>query len=211
LGSGPNVTMIFGAFHGNERETPGIIWKLMKNLLANPNELLNCTVILVPVSNPDGWLAATRVNAHGVDLNRNFPVGWRDSRSPRYRSGTVPESEPETQSIVALVAKYQPQKIVSIHQPLSRMIYTGPAGKKLALAMQAYIKLPVTDHSVRSTPGSFGMYCGDGLHVAIVTLELSRHPEKSEQQKVETALLAAVRSPVGPKRYAHRTPRKIKS
>ena len=31
---------------------------------------------LVPVYNPDGLARHTRRNAHGVDLNRNYPYKW---------------------------------------------------------------------------------------------------------------------------------------
>ena len=35
-------------------------------------------VVLVPATNPDGLAANQRVNAHGVDVNRNFDAAARD-------------------------------------------------------------------------------------------------------------------------------------
>src|SRR5438105_2889786 len=53
LGAGPNVTMVFGAFHGDERQTPDAIWELIKYLEVTPTELRSRTVVLVPIANPD--------------------------------------------------------------------------------------------------------------------------------------------------------------
>ena len=87
-------------------------------------------VFVIPVLNPDGMartveqqdkmgavLTLTRKNEHGVDLNRNFPfppealVRLKDSAGsnrkwmPNFR-GTDPLSEPETQALDALFARY---------------------------------------------------------------------------------------------------------
>ena len=197
LGNGSDVTAVFGAFHGDERQTPGVVRRLMRYLEDHPDEVQNRTVILVPVANPDGLHAGTRVNAHGVDLNRNFPVDWHpQGSSVRYSPGATPESEPETQAIAALMKRYQPAKVISIHQPLNRLIYSGPFGKSLAAVMQTRDGLPITDHSVRPTPGSFGQYCGDGLKSSIVTVELGRHVSAAQANMQKDALMAAIRVPL---------------
>jgi hypothetical protein len=69
------------------------------------------TIYMVPCANPDGlefsrdhfsnWRKNRRVNADGsigVDLNRNFPIGFRKSNTPSSNvySGPHPFSEPET-------------------------------------------------------------------------------------------------------------------
>jgi predicted deacylase len=95
LGDGDNVTMIFAAVHGNETATPYLVQQLRAHLKRHPGLLRDRRVILVPVMNPDGLQARARVNARGVDINRNYPGTWRlPKRGERFKSGAGPASEP---------------------------------------------------------------------------------------------------------------------
>lgn len=172
LPSAGRVTLIFGGFHGNERSTPGVVERLHLFLLQTPTVWLNQRVVLVPEANPDGVALGTRDNARGVDINRNFPAGWEAAaRAARYSPGPRAASEPETQAIIALIARFRPAKIVSLHSPLRCLNWTGDLGRAMALAMHASDHLPVTATVGYPTPGSLGDYCG-AHGIGIVTLEL---------------------------------------
>ncbi len=98
---------------------------------------LPAEVWVVPCLNPDGYaatwaaggqgtLAALRTNAHGVDLNRNFPMPWgarpvplpgAGSLSPEAATwrGAAPASEPEVASIIALMERIDPVAGANLH------------------------------------------------------------------------------------------------
>src|SRR5436189_798790 len=77
--SGTRV-LVVGCIHGNETAAIAIADALER--LA-PRDL---DLWVVPDLNPDGVAAGMRQNAHGVDLNRNFPWHWRPM-SGVYASG----------------------------------------------------------------------------------------------------------------------------
>ncbi|WP_452232164.1 M14 family zinc carboxypeptidase [Lacinutrix sp. MEBiC02595] len=75
LGSGPKKILMWSQMHGNESTTTKAIFDLL-NLLLSSQEvsetiLKACTIQIIPILNPDGAKAYTRVNANQVDLNRD--------------------------------------------------------------------------------------------------------------------------------------------
>ncbi|MBC8768160.1 DUF2817 domain-containing protein [Arenibacter sp. BSSL-BM3] len=75
IGEGELKILMWSQMHGNESTTTKAVMDLMNFLQSNTNRsksiLNNCTIKIVPILNPDGAKAYTRVNANGVDLNRD--------------------------------------------------------------------------------------------------------------------------------------------
>lgn len=130
----PTVVLI-GAMHGNEQQTRPALWAIKDG-----EPLVGAEVWLIPTYNPDGIAAGTRKNAHGVDLNRNFPNDWADLDG-NYESGPRPASEPETRAVMRFLARVQPDRILSFHQPL-RGVDTDTKDKAYAERVARILRLP---------------------------------------------------------------------
>jgi protein MpaA len=193
LGDGPNVTLIFAAVHGNETATPYLVQQLRAHLKRHPELLQDRRAVLVPVLNPDGLQKKTRVNAHGVDINRNYPGTWRKpKRGEGFRPGPRAASEPEAQAMMRLVKKYPPDKIVSIHQPLHCLVYTGNRSRVLCQALARANGYAIKENVGYPTPGGFGGYCDKIIKTPVVTLELPWQKPQAAWKQNAGALLAAI-------------------
>ncbi len=190
LGSGSDVVLIVATIHGNESAGTALVEYLSGHLSRDTSLLQRRRIVIVPVANPDGMVRNSRFNARSVDLNRNFAA---DNRLNNERNGLTALSEPEARVISQLITRYQPDRIVSIHQPLSCIDYDGPA-KALAQRMARYCDLPV--RKVGALPGSLGSFAGETLNIPIVTLELRKNDDELTTQQLwdryGRALLAAV-------------------
>lgn len=75
LGNGPIKILIWSQMHGNESTTTKAICDTI-NMLNSDSDyskhiLMQCTLKIIPILNPDGAKAYTRYNANAVDLNRD--------------------------------------------------------------------------------------------------------------------------------------------
>src|SRR5690606_18251055 len=86
FGSGDDVTLFFSCFHGGERSTPRFGFEFADMLHKDPSLLAEGKrVVVVPLLNPDGFVAGTRRNARNVDLNRNYPTSnWGQQPERRH-------------------------------------------------------------------------------------------------------------------------------
>jgi protein MpaA len=105
--------LVVGCIHGNEPAGMAITRRLVAAGAPRGTE-----IVVVQALNPDECGRGVRGNAHGVDLNRNFPSNWaRIGRPGAYQySGPRPLSEPETRYVVSLIEALRPQVTIWFHQ-----------------------------------------------------------------------------------------------
>jgi protein MpaA len=102
--------LVVGCIHGNEPAGIAIAHALTR--VQPPSGV---ALWIVPDLNPDGVAAGTRQNAHGVDLNRNFPTRWQP-QGGIFNSGPRPLSEPESRLAYRLILRVRPAVSIWFHQ-----------------------------------------------------------------------------------------------
>ncbi|HEY9051355.1 MAG TPA: M14 family zinc carboxypeptidase [Gammaproteobacteria bacterium] len=168
--------LMLGGIHGDEYSSITIMFKWMAVLDKYHSGLFHWKV--APLVNPDGLLQqkSQRMNANGVDLNRNFPNGehkqasleyWekRTRKDPRRYPGLEPMSETETRWMHDLINEFKPDAIVAVHAPYGIVDFDGPPKPPTHLG-------PLHLHLLGTYPGSLGNYAGKHLNIPVVTVEL---------------------------------------
>lgn len=191
--------LVLGGIHGDEYSAVSIVFHWMKILKRYHSGLFHWRV--VPVSNPDGLLQrrSQRMNAEGVDLNRNFPTdGWRQEapkywewtgRNKRRYPGKAPASEPETRWIMEQIEAFEPDVIVQIHAPYGIVDFDGNDEPPKSLG-RLHLNL------LGTFPGSLGNYGGKKLDIPVLTVELPSAgvlPSEREQAKIWVDLVRWLR------------------
>lgn len=198
-GPEPLRVLVLGAIHGDEPTSASLAMRWIA-FAAQPQPALRQSVHwrFIPALNPDGMLArpATRVNARGVDLNRNFPtpnwerdapVYWekRTRRDPRRWPGPEPLSEPESRFLHEQMEGFRPDLVVSIHAPYGVLDYDGPLPPPSRLGRLRLDQLGIF-------PGSLGHYGSVRQGMPVVTIELQhelRMPDDSQVRQMWVDLL----------------------
>jgi len=157
--------------HGDEVEGVYILKELFA-WLQGPVEI-EASFIVIPILNVDGYRARTRVNSHGVDLNRNYPSeSWSaEAREAKYSPGAKPLSEPENVYLDKLFKKFPPHLIISLHSWKPFINFNGNCeqiAQFLAKHNDYEIMGEIEGHP---TPGSLGDYGPQKYNSPVLTFE----------------------------------------
>jgi protein MpaA len=178
--------LVFSVTHGDEHESGTIALRWMQRLSdLKPRNRWR----IVPILNPDGLASRKRMNANGVDLNRNFPSkDWnvtankywsKDSKQdPRKFPGPKPASEVETRCAMDIINDFRPDFIVSVHTPYGVLDFDGPK-----VSFPDFKHLPWV--SLGTYPGSLGRYMWKDQNVPVLTIELKDDKLLSEIDKID--------------------------
>jgi protein MpaA len=200
-GNGKSIrVLLLGGIHGDELTASAIVFQWLQWMKTPPAQDFSWTV--VPVVNPDGLLAPKpkRVNANGVDLNRNFPTpNWRKDApqywakhtgsDPRRFPGVAPLSEPESRWVNEQMERFQPQVIISVHAPFGVLDFDGPATPPRKFGRLVF-------NPVGVYPGSLGNYSGMHKNVPVITIELPNAqtmPSEAEVKRIWQDMITWIR------------------
>ncbi len=181
-----NIKTIFiaSSIHGSESGGQFV----SHELLFNENLPRNIRVIAIPEINKAGILgrsARYRVNANGVNLNRNFAYNWTlSNRGDNYNdSGPSAASEPETQALVNFLNSLGSVELsLHYHDNISWVAAAGSTNVSIARAYAAH----TPDTPLRAAEGGKVYQAGslDGWHnqrFGIPTLLIELSNDQSPQ------------------------------
>lgn len=209
IGNGKIKVLAWSQMHGNESTTTKAVFDLLnaacllKDDSVMTTVLSNCTIRIIPMLNPDGAQAYTRVNANQVDLNR-------DARDLK---------EPESRLLRKEFDNFQPDFCFNLHD--QRTIFSaGKAAKPATLSFltpamdTARAVLPerkksmqviarINDDLKKVLPGNIGRYddgynincTGDTFQTAkvpTILFEAGHAPGDYKREKVREYVYAAM-------------------
>ena len=206
--------LVIGAIHGDELSSASLALQWIRLASQPPVDMPQAVHWrFIPALNPDGLFShpPKRVNAHGVDLNRNFAtpnwdrdakIYWekRTGKDPRRYPGPKPLSEPESRFLQEEMERFKPQLIVSIHAPYGVLDFDGPAGE--GYVPPSRLGRLYLDQ-VGIFPGSLGNYGGVHKGIPVVTIELpnsTRTPLDAEMRQMWLDLLRWISERIAPDR-----------
>lgn len=209
-----NMTLVFCGVHGDEITPIKFCFDILHHLyhevatVEGQKKLKNNLVAVAPIVSPDSFFKRrpTRTNARGIDPNRNFPTKDWDKKAlklwkTRYRAakrrypGVRANSEQETIFQVNIIARYNPDKIITVHAPLTILDYDGPVVSNHVhdedgLALKAEELLNVMSEKANGYrvknypffPGSLGNYAGNERKIPTYTLELPSSDNRNHKK-----------------------------
>ncbi|MGB0273697.1 MAG: M14 family zinc carboxypeptidase [Flavobacteriaceae bacterium] len=99
MGNGPIKILMWSQMHGNESTATKGLFDALSYLAQQPSLLKPFTLKIIPMLNPDGAAAYTRVNANDIDLNRD----------------ALNQTQPESRLLVETFHAFKPHYCFNLH------------------------------------------------------------------------------------------------
>lgn len=196
-----NTTIVMCGVHGDEITPVKFCWDLLKEL-RNGHDFADKLVIVAPLVAPDSFFKPkpTRTNGKGVDVNRNFPTSdWSKEavkkwvqdykKDKRKFPGKKAASEQETVFQMNLILRYKPNKVISVHAPLTLLDYDGPSltdneGRPAKFLLEQMSEkssgYKISNYPI--FPGSLGNWAGREKRIPTYTIELpNTNPQETDK------------------------------
>lgn len=188
-----SLLIIFGV-HGFEDafDHDGEILRMIgENVIAHyaasPQTLKDFRLYIIPTANPDGLYKGTskdgfgRCNANGLDINRDFPIGWKPRTGARNKTAAAPFSTAEARAIRDLVEQISPTYAIDVHGWINAAYGTGEMARVFARAFGFDVK----------RPQSGGMLCLwlSTLTEEAIMIEMPYAPDKEQYVLTQSANL----------------------
>jgi hypothetical protein len=203
FGRGPvNKLIVAGIHGGSEWNTVLLANQLIAYLNDHPERIpADTSLFILPDINPDGAARAHgvdgRVNANGVDLNRNWPYNWK-ADWPRdgcwiwraVTGGDSGGSEPEVQNLIAFIDKIKPAALISYHSAALGIFSGGkpdfPPSIQLAqaIAKVSDYPYPPLDTGCDYT-GNLTDWASNTRSVPSIDIELTDHVNTDFEQNLK--------------------------
>ncbi|HET7566820.1 MAG TPA: DUF2817 domain-containing protein [Gaiellaceae bacterium] len=179
--------VVVGSIHGDETAGIAVARALERR---RPRGL---DLWIVPALNPDGVALGTRQNAHGVDLNRNFPIRWRPMGGV-YESGPHALSERESRIAYRLIRRLRPHVTIWFHQHMD-LVWASGGRRRIEKAFARVSGLPY--HPLPQLAGSAVTWQNNALKgTTAFAAELpAGQPGAASVRRYVAAVLAAARTP----------------
>jgi protein MpaA len=169
---GKRRVVLISTMHGNEPHTRQILTSLRDG-----RRIRGIDLWVIPTYNPDGLVRHSRRNAHGVDLNRNYPHDWVDLDG-NYESGPRPASEPETRAMMRFLRRIDPVRLISFHQPLNGVDF-DTKDSRFARRLARALRLPRTRLDCGGLcHGTMTGWFNARFKGAALTVEYAAHPSR---------------------------------
>ncbi len=194
FGTGPVERFIIAGMHGGgEYNTVVLGEELMAYIRLHPETIPpEVTLYFLHALNPDGVARSLsylgRANAHQVDLNRNWPDGWKKDwvrtgcwTTTYVTGGKKPASEPEVQAVMAFVQAHHFSGLINYHSAALGIFPGGvpptDASRQLAQAVAdvSTYKYPPIDTGCEYTGGMVDWTADQG--VPSLDVELTNHTD----------------------------------